>query len=147
MSVAQILKNKTQETYTCGKEWTVLKCIHLMNEKMVGSLLVTDEAMQIEGIITERDVLHLIEEHNCIPDGAVVGDIMTGKDSLVVADTETPVEKVMEMMTSHHIRHVPVVDHDILVGIVSIRDAVKYMLDMALFESESVRHCITGKST
>jgi CBS domain-containing protein len=144
MSVAQMIKSKNQETYTCGKEWTVLKCIHLMNEKNVGALLVTDEAMQLEGIITERDILHLIGDRNSFPVDAIVGDIMTGKDSLVVTDMETAVEKVMETMTAKRIRHMPIIDQDMLVGIVSIGDAVKYMLDMALIENESVRNYITG---
>jgi CBS domain-containing protein len=144
MNVATIIKEKNQETYTCKKEWPVLKCVHLMNEKKIGALVVTGDIQQVEGIITERDVLRLVGECNCIPDDSTVGDVMTSKETLVVARKEDSVERIMDLMTTNRVRHIPIVENGKLAGIVSIGDAVKCMLDMALFENNSIKSYISG---
>ncbi len=144
MSVSDILKVKNQEVYTCRKECPVMDCIRLMNQKRIGAIVVTDQSLRVEGIVTERDVLHMIDVNNGTPGDTTVADIMTPKAKLITTRKDVTIEKVMETMTDNRIRHMPVVEDGRLIGIISIGDAVKWSQEKALVENESMKNYITG---
>ncbi len=144
MQIKDILRQKKKAVYTCRKDWNVMECVRLMNKEKVGALVVVDQTMQVEGIVTERDILHMIDVNNGVPGDTKVADIMTQKTKLITTTTDMPIEEVMEKMTNRRIRHMPVMENNKLIGIVSIGDVVKLMLDWALVENKSMKDYIGG---
>lgn len=144
MSVETILGKKDQGVLTCSERSPLLECVRLMNEKKIGALIATDKDGGVTGIITERDILHLIDEKWGMLGEVMVADIMTPWDELITTTADESVEKIMELMTDNHIRHLPVMDNDTPIGMISIGDVVKYQLEKAMVENESMKHYIGG---
>lgn len=144
MSIKKILGHKGQDVKTCTGKCKVTECIAAMNQNKIGALVVMDESKEIAGIVTERDVLKAVDNNTGSVENMVVPDIMTGKNSLIVIDVNEPVEKAMELMTNKKIRHIPVTENGNLTGIISIGDIVKFQLEKALVENESLKNYITG---
>jgi len=105
---------------------TVLDALKVMTNARVGAVLVT-ENHKIVGIFTERDYLQKGELAGNTANSTLVKDVMT-KDMYTVK-METTVEQCIALMDEHHFRHLPVVETDHLVGIVSIRDVLTAMLE------------------
>lgn len=105
---------------------TVLDALKVMTNAKVGAVLVT-ENHKIVGIFTERDYLQKGELAGNTAKSTLVKDVMT-KDMYTVK-METTVEQCMALMDEHHFRHLPVVEKDQLVGIISIRDVLTAMLE------------------
>ena len=105
---------------------TVLDALKVMTNARVGAVLVT-ENHKIVGIFTERDYLQKGELAGNTAKSTLVKDVMT-KDMYTV-NMETTVEQCMALMDDHHFRHLPVVEKDQLVGIISIRDVLTAMLE------------------
>jgi CBS domain-containing protein len=105
---------------------TVLDALKVMTNAKVGAVLVT-ENHKIVGIFTERDYLQKGELAGNTAKSTLVKDVMT-KDMYTV-NMETTVEQCMALMDEHHFRHLPVVEKDQLVGIISIRDVLTAMLE------------------
>src|ERR1700752_724125 len=120
-SLAEILGAKGGEVLEIDADATVFDAVRTMVEMNVGSLLVT-EGGEITGIVTERDYLGRVTLEGRTED-APVRDIMSSPS--VVAAAETTVDECMALMTDRRIRHVPVVEGDRVVGLVSIGDLVK----------------------
>lgn len=105
---------------------TVFDALKVMTNAKVGAVLVT-ENHKIVGIFTERDYLQKGELAGNTAKSTLVKDVMT-KDMYTV-NMETTVEQCMALMDEHHFRHLPVVEKDQLVGIISIRDVLTAMLE------------------
>jgi len=141
MKVKDILRQKGSAVYTIRPEATVSEAIEELTEKGVGALVVKDDAGQIRGIVTERDILR-----RCIRKGestqAPVRAIMT--EDVIVGLPDDEIDYVMNVITQNKIRHLPIVSGGELVGIVSIGDAVKAMLKEMEFENRHLRDYIKG---
>lgn len=144
MSVATILEKKKSAVVTCRRRRTVLECIRTMNENKVGALVVVEESGSVAGIITERDILHLLDDAWGKLGEIVVEDIMTPENELITATIKDSVETLMEKMTNNFIRHIPVMEDDTLIGVISIGDVVKAQLETVMAENESMKSYITG---
>ena len=142
MVIRNILDRKTGEVVTCKKMCTVLECIRTMNDNKVGALVVVDEYGAVAGIITERDILHLLDNEWGRLGEISVGDIMTPSIELITAKITDDVETIMEKMTNNTIRHIPVMENEKLIGIISIGDVVKAQLETAEAENESIKDYI-----
>ena len=106
---------------TIGPEETVLEGARRMNERRIGSLVVTDDAGRIVGIFTERDVLKRVVGEGRPPESTRIGDVMT-REVMACAPT-TRSEELRFLMREKRIRHVPVVESGgELVGMISIGD-------------------------
>jgi len=122
-TVAQVLQEKASiETSTISPTATVLEAITLMGNKGIGAVIVTN-ADKVVGILSERDYTRKIALMQRTSDHTTVAEIMTSQ-VLSVTRTHT-VDECLALMTDKHIRHLPVIENDILVGIVSIGDLVK----------------------
>jgi CBS domain-containing protein len=139
-SLAEILEGKGGEVLEIDADATVLDAVRLMVEMNVGSLLVT-EGGEITGIVTERDYLRRVTLQGRTED-APVREIMTAP--IVVATGDTTVDECMALMTDRRIRHVPVVDGDRVVGLVSIGDLVKFKSEEQTFEIQFLTNYITS---
>lgn len=123
--VADILKTKGTEVETVERDSGILEALEQMSNRGVGSLVVTGEGDKICGIVTERDYIRKVALKGLNAGDMKVGDIMTAK--VIVATPEDSVQECMALITEQRIRHLPVVDEGMLVGIVSIGDLIKQL--------------------
>lgn len=141
MQIRDILTGKGSEVYSVRTTATARDAVREMNARRVGALMVMSAEGKIAGIISERDILRRLEVKSL--DGPVV-DFMTPKEKLIIAGSDDSVDYAMSMFTAHKIRHLPVLDHERLVGVLSIGDVVKAMLSNVEYEKKALMDYITG---
>ena len=124
-TLRQLLGSKTPEVYAVAPGDSVIDAIRLMAEKGVGAVLVMDGA-RLAGIVSERDYARKIVLHGKSSADTSVRDIMTA-DVVTVSPHQT-VEQCMQIVTDHRIRHLPVVDDEEVIGVISIGDLVKAVI-------------------
>lgn len=124
-NVRNLLSRKGSTIVTATPGQTVLDAAQLMNARGIGALLVT-EGGRLTGIFTERDVMRRVVAEQRDPARTTVFDVMTTR--LVTTRPEMPIEECAAMMTSQRIRHLPVLENEILVGIVTIGDIMAYQV-------------------
>ena len=139
--VSEILENKGGMVLSVSADETVFTAISLMAQVNVGAVLVQKDDT-ISGIFTERDYLQKIALKSRSSQETPVGEVMTSP--VISADPNDSVQQCMETMTTCHCRHLPVVEDGKLLGIVSIGDLVKKMLDEKQSEVEKLSQYITG---
>jgi len=141
-AVAEILKSKADAAvYSIAPTSTVFEALRIMADKGIGALLVKD-GETIVGIVTERDYARKIALMGRTSTETLVRDVMTSS-VLCVHPTQTS-DECMQLMTGKRLRHLPVVDGDKLVGMISIGDLVKDIISEQKFIIEQLEHYITG---
>jgi CBS domain-containing protein len=141
-NISDILKNKGGTVHTIEAAETVFEAIRKMSENNVGSLLVMD-GEDVCGIITERDYLRRIALEGRTSRNTPVREVMTEK--VICAPLECDAEECLALMTEKRIRHLPIVEGERLVGIVSIGDLVKHRLQRQEYKIAYLTDYITGK--
>jgi CBS domain-containing protein len=142
-SVAQILRSKpNQSVCTITASESVYDAIKLMAEKQIGALIVTD-GDGIAGIITERDYARKVVLMDRSSKATPVSSIMTQAVRFVRPDQSS--QECMALMTEFRMRHLPVLDHERLVGMISIGDLVKNIIEEQEFTIKQLEHYITGE--
>lgn len=132
-NVTKILEQKGRNVIRIEGEATVLDAVQVMVEANVGAVLVTgSDPNDVRGIFTERDFLRRVAVRGLGESETSVQDVMTSP--LVVITPETEVEEAMALMTDRRIRHIPVVDGDAVVGMVSIGDLVRLQSEQQSFQ-------------
>lgn len=121
-TVKEILDQKGREVFTIDADETVLDAIKMLANKGIGALVVQKDGKTV-GLFSERDYTCKVVLTGKRSENTPVGDIMSQK--LLVVDPDTSISDCMVLMTEKRIRHLPVVDNDKLVGLVSIGDIVK----------------------
>ena len=132
-TVTKILEQKGRNVIRIEGDATVLDAVQVMVEANVGAVLVTgSDPNDVRGIFTERDFLRRVAVQGLGERETAVQDVMTAP--LVVITPETEVEEAMALMTDRRIRHIPVVDGDAVVGVVSIGDLVRLQSEQQSFQ-------------
>ena len=139
--LSDILDEKGHDVLRIEADASVFEAVKLMVEANVASLLVTG-CGDISGIVTERDYLRRVALEGRTDKGTAVREIMSAP--LIVATPQTTVDECMALMTDRRIRHVPVIDGDEVVGIVSIGDVVKFKSKQQSFEIRYLTDYITA---
>ncbi len=139
--VSDILNSKGHEIWAVKPDDTVFDSLQLMAEKEVGALLVMD-ADKLVGIVTERDYARKVILEGKSSKSSSVTEIMT-KQVLCVAPERT-IEECMALMTDKRARHLPVLDHKRVIGLVSIGDLVKAMISEQKMLIDQLQHYISG---
>ena len=141
-TVRNLLEAKPSETnYSVASTDTVLQAIKIMVEARIGAVLVT-EGGKVVGIYTERDYLRKGEnEGHCAKD-TIIKDVMVSK--MITVTKDTSLEQCMALMRQYSVRHLPVVEHDHLVGLVSMRDVMSAVLDDKDIEIRGLENYIMG---
>ncbi len=139
--VSEILKNKGDMVLSVESGESVFDAICLMSELNIGAVLVQDNDT-ISGIFTERDYLQKIALKSLSSKETKISDVMT--KPVISAEPDDSVQKCMEIMTTCRCRHLPIVDKGKLLGIVSIGDLVKRLLDDKQSEVKKLSEYITG---
>ena len=141
-SAADLLKAKAhQSVFTITPTASVFEAVKLMSEKNIGALLVV-EGEEVAGIITERDYARKIILMSRSSKETPVREIMTSA-VMYVRPTQTS-EECMALMTENRLRHLPVMDGNKLVGLISIGDLVKAIISDQQFTIEQLEHYISG---
>lgn len=139
--VAHILESKGSEVWAVSPEATVGEALAMMADKNCGALLVLD-GDEVAGIISERDYARRVELAGKTAAETGVAEIMT--TAVEYVDPEQTAEDCMALMTSSYFRHLPVISEGTLVGIVSIGDVVKAVMEEQGFVIEQLHRYITG---
>jgi CBS domain-containing protein len=140
-SVRDVLKTKDGKLSTIGPNATVFEAVWLMADEKIGSLLVM-EGEKLLGIITERDYARKVIIEGKSSKEMPVRDIMTTK--IMIVSPDNTVEECMAIMTDKRIRHIPVVEHGKIVGVISIGDAVKAIISDQHFTINNLVNYIMG---
>jgi CBS domain-containing protein len=125
--IAKLLDSKGHFVATVRPEATIWEALTLLDRHGVGALVVSADGRRPVGIISERDIVRKLPERGAAMLDGPVADIMVKEVRFVAPEDE--VESLMAVMTTHRIRHLPVVREGELVGIVSIGDVVKHRVD------------------
>ena len=141
--VSHLLDAKGRDIWSLAPEATVYEAIDLMAQKGVGALLVM-EGERLVGIVSERDYARKVILKGKASKETQVRQIMS--HPVVCARPELTVEQTMAIMTDKHIRHLPVVAEEKVVGMISIGDVVRGIIDDREFEIQQLTEYITGGS-
>ena len=124
--VKDILQNKGRNVFSVDPETMVYKAIELMCEKNIGGLMIV-EGESLVGIFTERDYARKLILKGKSSKDTPIKELMTRKPFTVTP--ENSIEDCMKLMTDKHIRHLPVEENGVLVGLISIGDVVKFVIE------------------
>lgn len=145
-TVRDILNSKrSSEVYSIGPKATVFEALTVMGEKMIGALMVIDDAGKVVGIITERDYARKIPLQGKVSRETPVEEAMTRRADLYTVTPETTADECMVLITGKKIRHLPVFDGDDFVGLISIGDLVKSKVMEQETLIEQLSEYIAGK--
>ena len=142
MRISDLLRRKGSLVVTVRPEQSVTELLTLLAEHKVGALVVSADGIAVDGIVSERDVVRRLHEYGPALLQAPVQDIMTAQVHTCPPDTD--LEELMRVMTTGRFRHVPVIEANRLVGIVSIGDVVKHRIDELQSERDQLTAYITG---
>ena len=140
VKISTILDNKGSVVYSISPENTLKQMADEMLAKKIGSLLVTNKEDTLVGIISERDFLTIVGEHTKDWEDITVSDVMTKE--VITATPEDTLEQVMSLMTEHHIRHIPVMGNDKIVGVLALGDIINALFDKSLFQNKLLKRYI-----
>jgi CBS domain-containing protein len=140
-TVGQLVDAKGSEVWSLGPDASVYEALQLLAEKNVGALVVIEDE-KVCGIVSERDYARKIILLDRDSRGTKVSEIMTAEVLTVAPDQS--VAECMTTMTEHHIRHLPVVDGDRLVGVISVGDVVKAVMAEQAFLIQQLEQYITS---
>ncbi|TGL53025.1 CBS domain-containing protein [Leptospira kemamanensis] len=141
MSVKEILKDKASSVLSIEEDRNVLEATQMMVGAKVGSLIVTFEG-KLVGIFTERDLMRVVAKDHANLDKIKLKDVMTTQ--LTVAGPDEDVDDILNNMITKRFRHMPVLDGDKIIGLISIGDAVKTKLNKTQAEMHILREYMYG---
>ena len=137
MRVSEILNTKGNDVITVKPDETVAALSHTLREKRIGAVVVSSDGRKVLGIISERDVAHGLAEHGANVLTKAVSELMT--TAVVTCAADDTIADLMKLMTNKRIRHLPVVENNDVIGIISVGDVVKHRLDEMQLEANVLR--------
>ncbi|UCG71259.1 MAG: CBS domain-containing protein [Chromatiales bacterium] len=139
--VQDILSVKGNDVYSVGPDITIFEAVQMMADKSVGALLVMENRKPI-GIVTERDYARKVALEGRSSRDALVKEIMSTR--VLCVNPHRTIEDCMALMTDKRARHLPVVDHKNVIGVISIGDLVKAVIAEQKFVIDQLHDYITG---
>ncbi|HUD59833.1 MAG TPA: CBS domain-containing protein [Acetobacteraceae bacterium] len=143
-TIAAILKHKGYQVTTIDPTAKIEHVVAVLAEHRIGAVLVMDRAEQLLGIVSERDIVRSLAANGTRTLEMTAGQLMTR--ALQVAHPETTVAEAMTRMTVGRFRHMPVMDRDMLVGLISIGDVVKARIMEQESEVDSLKAYVSGSA-
>ncbi|MDE2006705.1 MAG: CBS domain-containing protein [Rhodospirillales bacterium] len=141
-TVAAILRHKGDEVVTVAPNTTIAELARVLRDRRIGAVLVTDRIDQMLGIVSERDIVNSLAGVGAITLEMTAAQLMTRVLNTVTP--ETTVVQAMTMMTERRVRHLPVIAHQQVVGMISIGDVVKARILAQDQAVDSLRAYIAG---
>jgi CBS domain-containing protein len=142
MNVAAILKAKGSAVETAGPDITLMEAAQRMAARRIGAIVIIDRPGHVVGIVSERDIVREIAAHGAEASDRPVSSTMT--HDVIVCRRDDTIEYLMEQMTARRFRHLPVMEDDALIGIVSIGDVVKHHIAEVEMEKSALRDYIAS---
>lgn len=142
MLIEHILRHKGADVVTIPSGVPVSQAVATLQEHNIGALVVTDRGDDVAGIISERDVVRALATDGPRALERQVRDLMSTE--VTSCGLRSTVDELMQLMTERRIRHIPVIDHGSLAGIVSIGDVVKTRIDELEVETETLHSYLSS---
>jgi CBS domain-containing protein len=139
--IRQLLEKKGHDVWSISPEASVYDALLLLAEKNIGALLVLEEG-ELVGILSERDYARKVALHGKTATEMPVREIMT--ERVIAVRPRNTVEEAMALMTEKHFRHLPVVEEDEIIGVISIGDLVKSIIAEQEFMIQQLESYISG---
>lgn len=141
-NVRELLKTKGNQVWSIAYDMTIKDALQVLAQKDVGALPVTKDGKMV-GIFSERDYARKMAQKDECSMNTLVSDLMTSKVFYVNLDCS--IEDCMALMTERHIRHLPVLESDEMVGMISIGDLVKTIISTQKDQINMLENYIQGK--
>lgn len=142
MTISAVLRQKGNAAISVTPETPVVEIARIMAARRIGAVLIVTGAGQVAGILSERDIVKAVSDRRNGVRCLAAEEIMTRE--VVMVGPDTPVEAALEIMDQGYFRHLPVCETDgILLGIVSIRDLVKFRFAKQDHDVEALRAYVT----
>ena len=135
MKITDILNQRGQTVFTVKEDSTVIEAVAIMDKSKVGAVIVLDKKENVVGILSERDVLYKCYNSGKKLEEQVVGKLMTGVENILIGKIDSTARDLMNVMLYRRIRHIPVMDGGQIIGMLTVEDIMKMMLDS--YENES----------
>lgn len=143
ITVRELLNRKGYDIWSISPDASVYDAVKLLDEKDVGALMVVEDDMQLCGLVSERDVARKTILREQPTKHTSVGEIMT--ENVLYVTPDQNIEDCMALMTDKHIRHLPVLEDDRLIGVISISDVVKAVIGEKEFMIDQLEKYIQGR--
>ena len=137
MLVSDIMNVKGHEVKTIHSGDTALCLAKCLKSERVGALVVSDDGQSLDGIISERDLAYGLAVHGANLHGIAVSELMT--KAVITCSAKETIVDVMQVMTQRRVRHLPVMDGNRLIGLISIGDVLKHRLGEMQLEANVLR--------
>ena len=141
ITVREMIHKKGEQVWSVSSDATVFDALKLMAETNAGAVLVINDG-KVVGILSERDCVRKVDLQGRSSQNAKVADIMTTK--VLYVESSQSLDECVAIMIDKNIRHLPVYEEGKLIGIISVRDALKEMVDYQKFMISQLEHYITG---
>jgi CBS domain-containing protein len=142
MLVSHILREKGRDVLAIAPASTLAEAARVLTKHRIGALIVRDEDGALSGIISERDIVRAISEDGAAALVLTVAARMTR--TVATCEQTDTIEEIMETMTRCRFRHMPVVEDDDVVGIISIGDVVKTRIAETMREAQALKDYIAA---
>jgi CBS domain-containing protein len=143
MIVEQILNDKGHEVVTLRADNTLKEAAELLDEKKIGAVVALGLDDRIIGVLSERDVVRQVARLGAAALDMPVGSAMTR--AVITVYAATPIDEALQTMTDRRIRHLPVVQHERLVGVISIGDLVKWKIAETEAEANAMKSYLSAQ--
>jgi CBS domain-containing protein len=141
-TVRDMIRRKGGDVFSISSDVTVYEALTIMARHNTGALMVVGADNKVEGILSERDCVRKVELEGKTSKGTLVREIMTSK--VIYVEAGQQLEECMALMIDKNVRHLPVFDGSELLGLISVRDVLKEVVDVQKFMISHLEHYITG---
>ena len=141
VTIEQILNNKDKQIWSVEPKASIFEALKIMSDKEIGALLVL-EGEKLVGIFSERDYARKVILEGKSSKNTQVGELMTKK--VLYTDSEKTIIDCMVIMTNKHVRHLPVIENDKVIGMVTIGDVVNQIISEQEYAIQHLENYITG---
>ncbi len=142
MNIENIVKGKGKTLYTVEVGTVAHDAVAVLDEHRVGALIVTDKDKNVAGLISERDILYKCYKSGISLTTQTVENLMTPVENILVGQINDTPRRIMNMMVDQKIRHIPIIEDNMIIGIVSIDDLLQMILNNSEIESRKLREYI-----
>lgn len=142
MKIEDIVKGKGKTLFTVKKTTLAVEAVAVLDKHRVGALMVVDDKENVAGIISERDILYKCYKSGEPLKEKKVEQLMTKVEDIIVGQIDDTPRRMMNMMVTKEIRHIPIIEKDTIIGIVSIDDLLKLILENSEIESRMLKEYI-----
>ena len=142
MNIEDIIKGKGKTLFTVKKSTTAYDAVAILDKHRVGVLMVMDDKDNVAGIISERDVLYKCYNSGKKLEEQTVENLMTSVEDIIIGKIDDTPRRMMNIMVTQKIRHIPIIENDTIMGIVSVEDLLNLILENSEIESRKMSEFI-----